>query len=49
MKLFRATGGEYPNVSERIKQVNLGGGAIGTGLSMPRFFIMEVVPEPDEH
>jgi aspartate ammonia-lyase len=25
--------------------VNLGGGAIGTGLSIPRFFIMEVVPE----
>jgi aspartate ammonia-lyase len=31
--------------SERIKQVNLGGGAIGTGLSLPRFFIMEVVAE----
>jgi aspartate ammonia-lyase len=31
--------------SERIKKVNLGGGAIGTGLSIPRFFIMEVVPE----
>jgi aspartate ammonia-lyase len=31
--------------SERIKQVNLGGGAIGTGLSIPRFFIMEVIPE----
>ena len=31
--------------SERIKQVNLGGGAIGTGLSIPRYFIMEVVPE----
>jgi aspartate ammonia-lyase len=31
--------------SERIKQVNLGGGAIGTGLSLPRFFIMEVIPE----
>jgi aspartate ammonia-lyase len=31
--------------SERIKQINLGGGAIGTGLSQPRFFIMEVVPE----
>jgi aspartate ammonia-lyase len=31
--------------SERIKQVNLGGGAIGTGLSLPRFFIMEVAPE----
>jgi len=25
--------------------VNLGGGAIGTGLSLPKFFIMEVVPE----
>ncbi len=31
--------------SERIKQVNLGGGATGTGLSLPRFFIMEVIPE----
>lgn len=31
--------------SERIKLINLGGGAIGTGLSIPRFFIMEVVPE----
>jgi aspartate ammonia-lyase len=31
--------------SERIKQVNLGGGAIGTGMAIPRFFIMEVVPE----
>lgn len=30
-------------VSERIKQINLGGGAIGTGLSLPRFYIMEVV------
>ncbi len=29
---------------ERIKEVNLGGGAIGTGLSIPRFFIVEVVP-----
>jgi aspartate ammonia-lyase len=26
---------------ERIKQINLGGGATGTGLSIPRFFIME--------
>jgi aspartate ammonia-lyase len=32
-------------ISERIKQVNLGGGATGTGLSQPRFFIMEVIPE----
>jgi aspartate ammonia-lyase len=31
--------------SERIKQVNLGGGAIGTGLSVPRYYIMEVVSE----
>ncbi len=31
--------------SERVKQVNLGGGATGTGLSLPRYFIMEVVPE----
>jgi aspartate ammonia-lyase len=30
---------------ERIKQVNLGGGAIGTGIAIPRFFIMNVVPE----
>jgi len=29
---------------ERIKVVNLGGGATGTGLSIPRFFLMEVVP-----
>ena len=29
---------------ERIKIVNLGGSAIGTGLSVPKFFIMEVVP-----
>ena len=31
--------------NERIKMVNLGGGAIGTGLSIPGFFIMEVVLE----
>ena len=30
---------------ERIKTVNLGGGAIGTGLAIPRFFIMEVTAE----
>jgi len=29
---------------ERIKVVNLGGGATGTGMAIPRFFIMEVVP-----
>ncbi len=28
---------------ERIKVVNLGGSAIGTGITVPRFFIMEVV------
>ncbi|MDT8308425.1 MAG: lyase family protein [Bacteroidales bacterium] len=28
---------------ERIKVVNLGGNAIGTGIAVPRFFIMEVV------
>lgn len=28
---------------ERIKLVNLGGGALGTGLAIPRYFIMEVV------
>jgi aspartate ammonia-lyase len=31
--------------AERIKQVNLGGGAIGTGLSLPRFYILNVVSE----
>lgn len=30
--------------SERIKVVNLGGSAIGTSVSVPRFFVMEVVP-----
>lgn len=30
---------------ERIKEVNLGGGATGTGLSIPRFFLMHVVTE----
>ncbi len=30
---------------ERIKVINLGGGAIGTGISIPRYFIMEVIPE----
>ena len=30
---------------ERIKTVNLGGGAIGSGMAIPRFFIMEVVQE----
>ncbi len=29
---------------ERIKTVNLGGSAVGTGLAVPKFFIMEVVP-----
>ena len=30
---------------ERIKTVNLGGSAVGTGITVPRFFIMEVVSE----
>jgi len=30
---------------ERIKVVNLGGGAVGTGIATPRYFIMEVVGE----
>ncbi len=30
---------------ERIKTVNLGGSAAGTGIAVPRYFIMEVVPE----
>lgn len=30
---------------ERIKVVNLGGGAIGSGISVPRYFIMEVVQQ----
>lgn len=30
---------------ERIKVVNIGGGAIGTGIGTPRFFIMEVVSQ----
>lgn len=29
---------------ERIKVVNLGGGATGTGMAVPRYFVMEVVP-----
>ncbi|NJO68452.1 MAG: aspartate ammonia-lyase, partial [Bacteroidetes bacterium] len=31
--------------SERIKTVNLGGGAVGTGIAVPQFFIMQVVSE----
>jgi aspartate ammonia-lyase len=30
---------------ERIKSVNMGGGATGTGMAVPRYFIMEIVPE----
>jgi len=30
---------------ERIKTVNLGGSAIGTGITIPRYFIMEVVQQ----
>ncbi len=33
---------------ERIKVVNLGGGAIGSGISAPRYFIMEVVQQLKE-
>ncbi len=33
---------------ERIKVVNLGGTAIGTGISVPRFYMMEVVRELQE-
>jgi aspartate ammonia-lyase len=29
---------------ERIKVVNMGGSAVGTGLAVPRFFVMEIVP-----
>lgn len=29
---------------ERIKVVNIGGSAIGTGITVPRFFLMEIVP-----
>lgn len=31
--------------SERIKVVNLGGSAVGTGITVPRFYIMEVVSQ----
>jgi aspartate ammonia-lyase len=30
--------------AERIKVVNLGGSAIGTGITVPTFFIMEIIP-----
>jgi len=30
---------------ERIKVINMGGSAVGTGITVPRFFIMEVVTE----
>jgi aspartate ammonia-lyase len=30
---------------ERIKTVNIGGGATGSGIAIPRYFIIEVVPE----
>ncbi len=30
---------------ERIKEVNLGGGAIGTGIAIPSFFIVEVIQQ----
>lgn len=31
--------------SERLKPVNIGGGAIGTGMAIPRFFIVNVINE----
>jgi aspartate ammonia-lyase len=34
---------------ERIKIVNAGGGAIGTGLAIPRFFIMELAQTIQQH
>ena len=34
---------------ERIRTVNMGGGATGTGVAIPRFFIMEIVPELRNH
>ncbi|MDP4222726.1 MAG: lyase family protein [Bacteroidota bacterium] len=34
---------------ERLKPVNLGGGATGTGMAVPRFFVMQVVSELREH
>ena len=43
VKHYPATGGGSPNVLSALSWSNLGGGAIGTGLSIPRFFIMEVV------
>jgi aspartate ammonia-lyase len=30
---------------ERIRTVNIGGGATGTGMAVPRFFIIQIVPE----
>ncbi len=30
---------------ERVRTINMGGGATGTGLAIPRFYIMEIVPE----
>ncbi len=35
--------------SERIKTVNLGGSAIGTGITVPRYFIREVVQVLQQH
>jgi aspartate ammonia-lyase len=34
---------------ERIKTVNLGGSAIGTGMAVPRFFIMEAIGYLQQH
>jgi aspartate ammonia-lyase len=32
-------------IRERLKEVNLGGGAAGTGMGIPRYFILNVIPE----
>jgi len=32
-------------IKERLKEVNLGGGAAGTGVAIPRYFVLNVVPE----
>jgi aspartate ammonia-lyase len=32
-------------IRERLKEVNLGGGAIGTGFGIPRFFVLQTVKE----
>lgn len=44
-KLYRLIGRRVSKCFERIKVVNLGGSAIGAGITVPRYFIMEVVNE----